>query len=1064
MSRFGIAFSGFEADRPFAVKYLALFLAAVLVIGAFAHYTGVGSDPYGVIHFAQHLSRGRFYSDYPVYGWFKPDWNRGSHMVLYGNYQLRDGRMFCKYTIGYSLLLAASLRIFGPDSIYLFNVFVLAILLLVLYLFAREALPERPGRDLLALAAPALLLVLVPKIWDTAVKPVHDLPALLLLVGGLYAGVRALRNLPRVSWPLLALSSAALGFSGSFRLPNVLVALPAGGYLLSRLIGRAPLRRIGLVAAVAVLFFALGLLPALVQNQLTTGHPLKPPRPEVVEKKAVKIDDLWHPPPLWIGFFPHTFPRVMEFFWEEYGLFFSCLVLLGAGAGRRKAEIGWLGVGVPLVFILFYSCWVHLMARYMMVAEPFLVLLAVSGIGRLLAGRLPRFLRIAAPAILLGDLALRIVSRLPYGLAPADLGAVAAGAALCLLMWVEDLPAATPARIKVFALVLLAAFLAAKGPLLVARRELFQLPEAHRFGRDLDRLVPSGSVVFATKPLTQLIELFTSSHSIRPFDLERMGVSLRAGVNYALSRSVGVYLIDHLATGKEPDAAGFVPVLREDFDLVPVGTLRAQDYNLRPQFGRDVCTVFRVEHWSRDETDLEIPIASTADDCLLTLYARALWAPDLGRTRLAVELNGRPLAAEITDGVNFIPLPREILAAPLSRLVLSSDRPLPRLMEAAVQDVWRPYTVDIGRRAKVNDRYFISDFFDLGFGDGHFRRLAPGKAASVLVPFLPIEETVLVGEVKVDKAQAKPRPLSLSVRAGTAAVAAFDLSSLATWDWLVFPLPPGPLRGTLTFTAEYPDRPQMGYKEKKAGALLVGEVSVLRWLKKASLPTPSPGFYFAAFHVRSDPSFPSLRGPCAVLCGGSSLAAASPDAITRAIISPERISVPETVLTLAPPSVGRPLFGERPFLLPAGQRLAFAVGAEEDWAFLGEGFHPPELHLGKTPVRWTSQTAVFHVPLFPGEGRTASVVFRVVPIRPAASLPAGAAARLYEDGNDLGAVPLSAAADSLAWTIPLDSPQPRVAALTLSLPPWRPSDFLASTDDRVLGLMLEGVEIEYGAK
>jgi hypothetical protein len=1054
-------FIPFESDRSFIVKYLALFLSAVLLIGVFSHYVGLGSDPYGVVHFAQHLARGKFYSDYPVYGWFKPDWKTGRYMVLYGNYQLRDGKMFCKYTIGYSLLLAVSLKLFGPSSIYFFNVFMLVLLLLFQYLFAREVLPSRPHRDLLALCAPLLLLLLIDKVWDTAIKPVHDLPALMILVAGLYLWVRALKTPGRINWWLLGAGSFCLGFSGSFRLPNVLIVIPAGVYLLVRLIGKVRIGTIGLALAVIVLAFALGLLPALVQNQLTTGHPLKPPRPEVIEKKTVKIDDLYYPPPLWIGFFPHTFPAVMKFFWEVYQPLFSLLIIIGAVAAFRSPEVKYLCLGIPVIFILLYSCWVHLMARYLMIAQPFLIVLATAGCGRLLEARIPRP-ALAGWLLLLGaDYWARALARAPYGVQVIDILAIVAGCALWLLMGGALRQVGLSSRVRALALILLACFLIDKGPRPIVSRRIFQLADAARFGRDVDRIVPKGSVIFATKPLTQLIALFTSSYSIRPFDIERMGESLRDGVNHALARPVGVYLIDHMATGKEADAANFIPVLREDFDLRAVGTLRAKDYNLRPQFGRDVCTIYRIEPWTSRETQISLPIGSTADDCLLTLYARAIWAPDLKRNWVKASLNGRRLGTEIVGGINFIPLPKDLLAAPFSRLVLSSDRPLPRLLEAAVQDVWKPYAVDIGRRAKINDLYFISGFFDLGFGDGHFRRLAPGEAGSVLVPFLPMDDTVLVGEVAVNSAQEQLRPLSLSVSAGGVETASFDLSLLETRKRLVFPLPPGPLRQTLSFIADYPDRPQLGYKEKKRGALQVSEVKIMRWLKKAFLPTPDRGHYFTAFPVCSDPSFPAVTGTCSVLCDGSPIFAASPDTVARFIIPPERVSVPESVLTLASVAGGQALMGERPILLRSAPHLSVAVGTEGDWAFIGEGFHSPEMHMGTLPVRWTSQTASIFVPLFPEQGKAAAVVFHILPIRPAASLPAGAEARLFADGKDLGAVPLSAEVSSLSWKIPLDFPRPQVAALTLAIPPWRPVDYQKTFDGRFLGLMVSGLDLRY---
>ena len=219
--------NGLKSYKIFAYAVLVIFFLTVIIFGLGGYYAGLGSDPYGIVHFADHLARGKIYSDFPVYNWFKKDWRPGeAYFVLHGNYVLREGKMSCKYTIGFPLLLAVSINIFGSGSVYYANVFILLILLWFHFKLARVIFSDRPDGLLLSVLAPILLLVMISRLWSLSLRPSRDLSALMFIVAGCYLGIMALRRLPHINFFYLIFGAFCLGFSASIRVPNILVGLP----------------------------------------------------------------------------------------------------------------------------------------------------------------------------------------------------------------------------------------------------------------------------------------------------------------------------------------------------------------------------------------------------------------------------------------------------------------------------------------------------------------------------------------------------------------------------------------------------------------------------------------------------------------------------------------------------------------------------------------------------------------------------------------------------------------------------------------------------------------------
>jgi hypothetical protein len=150
----------------------------------------------------------------------------------------------------------------------------------------------------------------------------------------------------------------------------------------------------------------------------------------------------------------------------------------------------------------------------------------------------------------------------------------------------------TSLRIGGLILIAIVLLMVKYGPGWANSDRIFQLSEARTMGQDIDRVVDKGSVIFATKPMANYLALFSNSYSIRPFEIERIGVKPLVGLRRLLKRGVKLYLAD--TSGWKRDATKAIPGFREYFDVVQVGKLAAEKYNLYSNFGKPNYTSTRL--------------------------------------------------------------------------------------------------------------------------------------------------------------------------------------------------------------------------------------------------------------------------------------------------------------------------------------------------------------------------------------------------------------------------------------------------------------------------------------
>ncbi len=1063
-------------DSKVNILLLIFLLLLPPVLGWFGYYLSVGSDQYEVIRFAEDLARGTIFRSHPLFDLVKDRAVPGRlYNIHYGGYLLKDGKIYCKYAIGYPLLLAIALEIFGFPSVFFVNFFVLSLLLLFVYLIGRIYFRDETQSSAIALSAALLLFLLGRQLWDLSVTPHGDVASVLFAVVGAFCLLRTLSSVPsaasqkRTTGILRALSSASrpsaagrlswifaagfsVGFAGSIRPPSALLALPAALYLLSR--GEA--RKRPLSAAVLLLLFAvgvlLGLLPVFAQNYLTGGNALRFTQFHEVHLETVRsavgaaspasllkrIADIflvrthgWG-----IGNIHAALPAMSLHVFFAFGPLFSALFLLGLAAGWRRAETRCLFLPAVLLFLLFYSGWVRPLERYLVIAYPFVSLVAAGGVARLfsLSAGLGAAPRARVPLALLGA-GLAVADPILRSLYPREGGlpnwqnqVLFAAAILAALAPVILFLRPRRSAAAWFNLALAAAILLASLPVAAAKPELFQFPEARRFRSDLGRICRPPSVLFATKFLTQTIDLFTESVSIRPFDLDFALPDLGQAYGLLLSRGFNLYLIDNR---DKRDAASSLPAIRDYFAATPAGRLRGSDYNLEERFGKPFCTVYAIRPWTERAVEFDLPTPAPVE-YLLTLNLRKIWDTLPPRSSVSAAWNGTPFPARFENGVNFLLLHTSPGASPRSVFSLASDRPLPP--DALVDLRWAmlDYVIDFGDSALVPDRTFLEGG-GAEEGEAGFRTIR-SRARIALPP--------ATGEGR--------RSAVLAVRwaGGGAWAAALDGVPLLTLPLrpspftqsVEIPLPSAPVsatRSSLTLSGDSP--------------LALDSLRVASWSDSFALPVPKGKACVLRAGLKNPPG---LRDYSLEL-DGEKLAGFASGGELWAIVPALSSRPPAGDLRLVPAGSGAEMHVRA--VVELGYPFRIEAGEFSGREFKGEGFYPPELYLGRTPFAWTSAAAEAYLPVLsvPAGGMVLKLGY--IGGRPPGVPPARVEIEL--DGRPVGSFTPAAGMGEAELKIPPDLLRPGVGRLAIRANAWRPAERPAEGDTRPLGLMVRYLEL-----
>lgn len=354
---------------------LALLAAAR---GVLRHNTWyLASDQFAFLTIADDLARGRVFHDPAtiarLVGPMMP--TDAAADAYYQTYIFRDGRLYSRYPPGYPLLLAAAHMVGGEAAQHALNPILYVVLIGLLGLVAARC-AVRGAELATAAAAMWAMLVLPVEVHYWGITIARDLPAhFLALVALLVARAGYL------SWAALL-----LGVAATVR-PDAALWAPAIG------LAAPDTSRTTRVVLQSALAFAAGALPLFLYNTVTQGHPFAftqgsefrgflqtSANPSSMTLAGVSFVSGGG---FRLAHFPDSFRANLQYLRGSFGV----LLLLGLGVAVAGGVRGWRtarGLGMYFVIaLLFYSCWGHGDARYLVGGSLGLIVLSATALGML---------------------------------------------------------------------------------------------------------------------------------------------------------------------------------------------------------------------------------------------------------------------------------------------------------------------------------------------------------------------------------------------------------------------------------------------------------------------------------------------------------------------------------------------------------------------------------------------------------------------------------------------------------------------------------------------------------
>jgi hypothetical protein len=598
-------------------KRLAKWLVWGSATFVFFYYTAVGLerqitwylavDQFGYLTFANDLLHGRVFHEWAPLKAFEPFFPPRTD-VLAQTYVYDGGRLYCRYSPGFPMLLAGWIGLFGNERAHYLNPTVYLCLLAITLAF-QWRLFRSPWRA----AAGTALIALFPTmmhLWGLTLT--RDLSAHLVAFIGLFL------LLPVGSAPLrprrLLAAGLAFGFAVSIRPDAVLYLVPALSMAAVRWVHerrRHARGGMGLAALALAGGVFVGSSPILAYNWAATGNPLLPTQgmelpllpklPPPKWKPRLRYETRPEPPPAatddtvgypsrgWRGGtfeevqggglrlrnLATTLPGNWRLTLRAYTpLLFGVAVWGAVVASVLRPVLAAAAVSYGVLAFLFFSCWPRPDFRYLIGVFVFIPMLVVEGtMGTLDLIRLlwkqhkPELARglalFAAAVFLLGALTLR----------PAP-GAGAVSTQLFLVVTLTAgvaaaLAAIQPARrvAAVAAPVLMLALIWCKVSDVNAqagRRAPFQRAQMLEARANMKRLLDPDAVVITTEEVgrpAENIEFYSGvANALYMTDLERWKVPPYYAALYLIFNGKRPYLY---VPANQPDKANLLADLRD---------------------------------------------------------------------------------------------------------------------------------------------------------------------------------------------------------------------------------------------------------------------------------------------------------------------------------------------------------------------------------------------------------------------------------------------------------------------------------------------------------------------
>jgi hypothetical protein len=555
-----------------------LVMTALGVLRKVTWYLAV--DQYGYLTFAHDLMHGQIFHDWP------PLHALASRLfspvdVLFQTYIYDQGRLHCRYSPGFPIILAGWLRLFGDDGAHYLNPTVFILLLLVALAFQTAVFRSRWR----ALAGVALIVLCPTGIHLWSLTLVRDLPThlvaltgLTLLVSGRRRGLDARR---------IAAAGLALGYAGSIRPDAVLYLAPAALMTAGRWWRERPgSQAVVLRAGAGVLAVALGLAPFFAYNRIATGSMFRPTQgmeienfwttasaagsPEPAVPAGPVLARVGFPSGAWYGGtgsaiqggglrlanLPVILPLNLGILRGAYGDLLLGIAIWGAVLALFQRRLLFLG---PVVYCLlaipFYSCWSRPDPRYLSGVHVFMPMLIVEGVlgtldlvRRLAAGRatVAQGVAATAAALLAGGAwafhAAPVQGALPvlFLLVPG----VAAAAALAAAFRPRMEIASVAAPVLALALVTVSCVRTAQS---LDARATFQRPAMVRARATFAQAVEPEAVVITTEDVGrpgENIDYYSRvAHALYLTDLERWHLTIGEAAELLARDGIHPYLL-----------------------------------------------------------------------------------------------------------------------------------------------------------------------------------------------------------------------------------------------------------------------------------------------------------------------------------------------------------------------------------------------------------------------------------------------------------------------------------------------------------------------------------------
>jgi hypothetical protein len=603
-----------RVSRPaWIVAALILLTATQVVVFRYSTWY-LAVDQYGYLTFADDLLAGRIYHEWKPLDFLGRTFiNRTD--ALAQTYIYDSGRLYCRYSPGFPIVLAVTMGVFGADASHYVNPVVYALLLILAFAFQRRVFGS-PWRALVGTA----LIVLFPTfmhLW--ALTLTRDLAAHTAGLAGLFlllpAGIRPL-GAGRTAGAFLA-----LGFAVAIR-PDAILYLAPGSLMLAArwwaIRGRpGGSRRILQTALGGGLGLLVGLAPFLAYNWYITGNPLRATQameldgffPSDGGQPAADETKVGYPSGAWQGgtltpvqggglrlnHFGRVFPQNFRLLRSAY-----TNVLLGVAAWgavlalRRRRYLFLAAIPYVVAALVFFSFWSKPDWRYLVGVFVFVPMLMVEGtfgsldLVRALGRRRPDVARLVA-------LALAGIVAIATGLATPSKGAVLPTLSLLVtIAFVGGMVAAAvaPSRriggvLAPLAALVLVGFAVWRADTSVPTR-YFQRREMLRARANFAAKVKPKAVVITTetvgRPAENIDYYARDAWALYLTDLRRWGLSVEQAAEILARGGLEPYL---LLPHSQPDGEMMLEGLRTRFDVQLVQDIppeSAMDYFVAASF------------------------------------------------------------------------------------------------------------------------------------------------------------------------------------------------------------------------------------------------------------------------------------------------------------------------------------------------------------------------------------------------------------------------------------------------------------------------------------------------